>query len=210
MISQANATLHSLMFTKWFTEELLSWQWWGIIGFLTFSYILCFTLMNKKRLTETILFGSLVSVFAVVMDVILSNMNAFLYNVNLVPMIPSIFIYDITALPMYFMLIFQHATLWKKYSIWITLASAIMGFIFTPLMVKLGYLQFIWWNYFLAFLVIAFIGFLAKAVMSLIFYVEESYRAEQKISFSQATVPQPAMRPSGVRNDRRSSDSEDS
>lgn len=107
MIIQANSTLHDLMVTKWFTQDLFSIRWWGIIGFLLFSYILCFTLMDKTRLSKTILFGALMSVFSVVVDVVGCNSGLWIYNASIYPMIPSIFIYDITALPMYYMLIYQ-------------------------------------------------------------------------------------------------------
>ena len=194
IISQTNQTLHNLMMTKWLTEELFSFRWWGLVGFLSFSYILCFKLMDKTRLSETILFGSLVSVFCVVLDVIISNFNLFVYRVNLFSMIPSIFIYDITALPMYYMLIYQNTSSWKTYSIWITLASAVMGFIFTPLIIKLGYLQYINWSHFNAFLIIAFVGFLAKAVISLILTLEVNYRTNQQHPQTSALL-QPAMKP---------------
>lgn len=193
MVSQANQTLRDLMMTKWLTEELFSLRWWGLLGFLGFSYILCFKLMDKTRLTETILYGSLVSVFCVVLDVIVSNANLFVYRVNLFPMIPSIFIYDITALPLYYMLIYQHATSWKAYSIWMTLVSAAMGFIFTPLLIKLGYLQYINWSHLKAFLIITFVGFVAKAVMSLILTFEIKYRTNPQDNQTSVLL-QPAMK----------------
>ncbi len=48
MIAQANATLHELMLAKWLAEEVFSIRWWGIAGFLIFSYVLCFTLMPVR------------------------------------------------------------------------------------------------------------------------------------------------------------------
>lgn len=47
MIAQANATLHELMLAKWLAEEVFSIRWWGIAGFLIFSYVLCFTLIDE-------------------------------------------------------------------------------------------------------------------------------------------------------------------
>jgi hypothetical protein len=172
-ISKANEALSKLMTQRWFSQELFTIRWWGLAGFLVLSYVLCFKLLDKKRLVELLLYGSLVSVFSVVLDIFLENRNLFLYKARLLPMIPSIFIYDITALPIYYMVLYQHAATWKKYSIWITLASLLLGYVFTPLMVKLGYLHLINWSYTMAFLVIVFVGFLAKMVTSLILYVQE-------------------------------------
>jgi hypothetical protein len=172
-IIKANDALNKLTTQRWFSQELFTIRWWGLAGFLVLSYVLCFKLLDKKRLVELLLYGSLVSVFSVVLDIYIENRNLFLYKARLIPIIPSIFIYDITALPLYFMVLYQHAATWKKYSIWITLVSLLLGYIFTPLMVKLGYLQLINWSYTKAFLVIIFVGFLAKAVVSLILYVQE-------------------------------------
>lgn len=172
-ISKANDAMNKLITKRWLSEELFTIRWWALVGFLVISYVLCFKLLDKKRLVELLLYGSLISVFCVVIDIFLTNRNLFVYEVRLFPMLPSIFIYDITALPLYFMVLYQHITSWKKYPVAITLASLMMGYAFTPLMVKLGYLKFINWSYTRAFLIIVFIGFLAKAVVSLILHIQE-------------------------------------
>lgn len=194
MIIQSNSTLHDLMTTKWLTQDLFSVKWWGVIGFIIFSYILGFSLMDKTRLTKTILFGALISVFTVVVDIVGCNSNLWAYTVYIYPMTPSIFIYDITALPVYYMLIYQHAYSWKSYAVWNIGFSAIMGFVFTPLLVTLGLLQFIKWPYFNVFMMLSFIGFLAKAATSLIISFEDQYQANQQTSHTSAQL-QPAMKP---------------
>jgi hypothetical protein len=195
MISQINSTLHNLVMTKWLTEELFSIRWWGTLGFVIFSYILCFSLLDKTRFVRILLFGSLISVFSVVIDLIGTNFNLWVYRSRLFPITPSIFIYDITALPLYYMLMYQYATSWKSYAAWNIMASAAMGFIFTPLMVTLGVLQLINWNYFYAFLTITFIGFLGKAVTSFIIYIEEKNQSEQRQNLQAPSLLQPAMKP---------------
>jgi hypothetical protein len=159
MLIQANSTLHDLMVTKWFTEGLFSMKWWGVVGFVTFSYILCFSLMDKTRLIKTILFGALMSVFCVVIDTMGCNFNLWAYPTPILPMAPNMFLYDITALPMYYMLIYQHAYSWKSYAVWNIAASAILAFVFTPLLVTLGLFQMIHWTYLNVFLMISFIVF---------------------------------------------------
>lgn len=194
MIIQTKSTLHNLVVTKWLTQDLLSIKWWGVIGFVIFSYILCFSLMDKTRLTKTILFGSLISVFAVVVDIVGSNFNYWTHTVFILPMTPSIFLYDITALPMYYMLIYQHTYSWKSYAVWNIGASAIMGFVFSPSLVMLGIIRFSNFSYLDNFLMISFIGFLAKAATSLIFSFEDQYQSTQRTSPTSAQL-QPAMKP---------------
>ncbi|SFM34978.1 hypothetical protein [Pelosinus propionicus] len=194
IIMQTKSMLHNIAVTKWFTQDLLSIKWWGAIGFVIFSYILCFSLMDKTRLTKTVLFGSLISVFAVVVDIIGSNFNYWTHTVFILPMTPSIFLYDITALPMYYMLIYQHAYSWKSYAVWNIGASAIMGFVFSPLLAILGIIRFDNFSNFDNFLMISFIGFLAKAATSLIFSFEDQYQSTQQTSQSLARL-HPVMKP---------------
>jgi hypothetical protein len=70
-----------------------------------------------------------------------------------------------------------------------------------------GLLQLINWNYFYAFLTIAFIGFLGKAVTSLILYIEEKYQTAQQI-LQASPLLQPAMKPFDKQNGNQS-DEED-
>lgn len=194
MISQANSVLNQMILDRWLSQEFLTIKWWGLLGYLVFSYILCFTLLNKRKLVELLLYGSLVAVFSVVTDVVLSNRNYFLYKTTIFPMIPSIFVYDITALPLYYMLIYQYADSWKKYVVWITIASAVMGFVFNPLLLALDYVEFINWSNIKGFLVVLAVGLMAKAWMSAILYIQEKYQdsPEPTPRFSQI---QPAMKP---------------
>lgn len=193
-IIQTNLSLHNLMTTKWFTQDLFSLKWWGVMGFVVASYIICFWLMDKTRLTKTILFGSLMSVFSVVVDIIGSNANLWAYTMYIYPMTPSIFLYDITALPLFYMLIYQRAYSWKSFAVWNMGASAVMAFVFTPLLVSLGLLRLIDWPYINVFLALSFIGFLAKASTSLIFAFEDQYRARCQNLWGAAQL-QPAMKP---------------
>lgn len=202
MINQINYTLHNLMVTKWVTQDLFSVKWWGEIGFIAFSYILCFSLLDKTRLTKTILFGSLISVFSVVIEIIGCNSNLWAYSVPIYPMIPNIFVYDITALPLYYMLIYQRAYSWKSYAAWNIGTSLIMGFVFSPLVVSLGLVQLIQWSHINTFLIIAFVGFLAKAAMSLIISFEEQYQAKQQTSQT-SVLFQPAMKPLDEESDEK-------
>ncbi|GMA98184.1 hypothetical protein PIPA1_09840 [Pelosinus sp. IPA-1] len=202
MINQANYTLHNLMVTKWSTQDLFSIKWWGEIGFVIISYIFCFSLLDKTRLTKTILFGSLISVFSVVIEIVGCNSNLWAYSLPIYPMIPNIFLLDITVIPLYYMLIYQRAYSWKSYAVWNIGASAFLGFVFSPLVVSLGLVQLIQWNYVNTFLIIAFVGFLAKAVISLIISFEEQYQTKQQV-WQTSVLFQPAVKPLDEESDKK-------
>ncbi len=93
-----------------------------------------------------------------------------------------------------YMLIYQHAYSWKSYAVYNIGLSAIMGFVFTPLLVKLGLIQFFQWPYINAFMVLSFIGFLVKAATSLIFSFENQYQASQQPPQTSVLL-QPTMKP---------------
>lgn len=180
LIIEKNTELHNLVLGHWLSQDLFSVKWWGLLGFILLSYVICFWIMKKERLRSTILFGALVSVFTVIIDIFGCSFILWEYTMYLFPIVPSIFFYDITALPLYYMLIFQYTKTWKAYSLWIIGAAVVLGFGFTPIIEKLGYVRLTNWSYLNASLAFIFIGIFSKAVNELIQFVETKYKIRNK------------------------------
>jgi hypothetical protein len=116
MIRQAKMTLHNLVYIKWIVDDVFSPKWWGFVALIAFSYILCFSLLDKRRFTQILLFGSLITVLTIVFDIFGSNFNLWSYKSRLIPTIPSPVVYDLTIVPLYYMLVYQYSKNWKNFS----------------------------------------------------------------------------------------------
>jgi len=51
MIHQARTTLHELVMTKWLAEDLFSPRWWGMVVLVMLSYLICFSLFDKRLIS---------------------------------------------------------------------------------------------------------------------------------------------------------------
>jgi len=115
MIYEAKVTLHNLLLTKWLNQELFSPTWWGVIAFIAFSYILCFSLLDKRRFTQILLFGSLMAVAVYVFDSFGAGFGFWMDETHVLPITPSPFLYALTVIPLYYMLVYQYSPNWKRF-----------------------------------------------------------------------------------------------
>lgn len=98
--------------------------------FILFTYGLVFYLIDKKRITEILLFGSLVAVIFAVYDSIGEQLNYWATLENVLPIKINFFLGDLTLIPLYAMLVYQYTSTWKSYLIWITIWGGVFAFVY--------------------------------------------------------------------------------
>lgn len=145
MIYEARSILHNLILAKWLSQDVFSVRWWGIVAFIIASYIVVFLLLDKRRFTQILLFGSLMSVSITTYDLFGANFELWGYNVRLLPVIPGVFLYDYTVIPLYYMLIYQYSSNWKTFLALNSTLAAFIGLIFFPALVSFEIITFRNW-----------------------------------------------------------------
>jgi hypothetical protein len=98
-------------------------------------------LIDKKRISKILLFGCLITVASFVYDVFASSFVLWSYTTKIFPLIPGIFIIDLTIIPLYYMLVFQYSPSWGKFMLLNALAVCIFSLIIIPIMTKLKMYQ---------------------------------------------------------------------
>jgi hypothetical protein len=196
MIRQAKMTLHNLVYIKWIVDDVFSPKWWGFVALIAFSYILCFSLLDKRRFTQILLFGSLITVLTIVFDIFGSNFDLWSYKSRLIPTIPSPVVYDLTIVPLYYMLAYQYSRNWKTFFIWNAVTAGIIGFAYFPFLsaiqvVVLGE----HWSYFGFFAVNFIFAIIARTVVVGIMTLESKHLNSYSLDVSLNVVSQPAMKP---------------
>lgn len=194
MIRQAKMTMHDYVLAKWIAEDVFSPKWWGFVALIIFSYILCFSLLDKRRFTQLLLFGSLLAVSSVVISIFGSNFNLWSYNSRLVPTIPSPFVYDLTIIPLYYMLVYQYSPTWKSFLIWNCVLAGIIAFGYFPALSALKVMSLENWSYFGFFAVNFSLAVIARAVVLGVMAMEDSRNSYSTESSINMTV-QPVMKP---------------
>jgi len=202
MIAPTLEQLHYLVYTHWLTEELFSPRWWGMLGLILFSYALVFKLLDKSRFTQILLFGSLMAVSMGVMDTIGANFILWSFKVRIVPIIPSLFLVDLTIFPLYYMLVYQYTSTWKDFIVWNAVASGVISLVVFPLLAVADVVQLINWKYIYSWPIIFFVGLLARGVITAVMVKEHQTREHVEATRpSPGMVFQPALKPLPSEND---------
>lgn len=195
MILQTRTTLHSLVMEKWLTEDLFSLRWWSMVGLVALSYLICFSLFDKRRISQLFLFGSLLTVGAAVYETVGVNFVLWFCATPIFPIVPCLFVPYLTVLPVYYMLIFQYTATWQQFSMWNLIAVGIYSFGLLPIFIHFKISEMDNWQpvYHMPFLF--GIASLARAVTLLLLNIEQR-QAQAVNHFSSAKMPlQPAMKP---------------
>lgn len=141
MVKEARQKLHDLDLKEWLQNDLFKRNWWMIVIFLLLSYILCLVLIDKKRISRILLFGCLITVASFVYDVFASSFVLWSYTSKIFPIIPGIFIFDLTIIPLYYMLVYQYSPSWGRFMLLNALAACFFSLVMIPIMIKLKIYQ---------------------------------------------------------------------
>jgi len=162
-------------YQQWVAKELFSVGWFVMVGVLIVTYAIWLKLVDKRRLRDLLLLGSLCAVGFSIGDIFLiGNWGVADYNIALGPGRPPIFVLSLTVGPILFMLIEQYSSSWKKYFLWAGIGSAAAAFGLMPLYVFLGIIQFYKWNYVYQFIYLLTAGIIARALLLWITSIEQS------------------------------------
>ncbi len=138
-ITQASKHLYDLILTQWVNQQFLSPTWFFLVIILLLSYALFIYLVDRKRIIEILLFGSLVAVAFANYDSIGQQFGFWAYYISIVPFFPNLFLGDITFIPIYAMFVYQYTSSWKSFFLWTTVWAGLFTFVFYNIVME--YLQ---------------------------------------------------------------------
>lgn len=197
-VRQAAEHLYNLIYTQWVTQHFLSPTWFFQVLFVLFSYALFFYLVDKKRITQILLFGSLVAVSFAVYDSIGEQLGQWEYLKLILPFSPNFFLGDLTLIPLYAMLVYQYTSSWKAFLLWITVWAGLFVFVVFDFLYSaldiFHYLTPI--AKYLDFILFLIDGIIARGILIALLKREaERGNIVSKTSLS-SLLAQPAMKPS--------------
>lgn len=190
--------LWQMSYAHWLNSELFSLRWWGLVIFLVLIYAVWWRLLDKARILEIILFGSLVSVMAAFTDIVGLSSGAWQYNVRLFPISPAPFPLDFSVIPIGLMLAYQYSDNWRSYTLAALAASGLYA-LDTAVMEAVGILASYYWNPAWAFVESMTYAAIVRAVIIAMKNLAASSRPASPVA-PVALVPRPALKP-GPEND---------
>lgn len=150
---------------NWTSNEVFSFEWFLMAGILIVAYIVWLKLVDKSRVTELLLLGSLETVAKIILAILIGNLlGLYDYKIRLLPMPSNVFATSATISPIILMLVQQYTTSWKGFIIWTTIGNAFLNFVIFPIYTLVGIIEFYNWNVFYHFLVLETVALIVRAV----------------------------------------------
>lgn len=204
--------LRLLRLESWELKKLI-WQqsfltpsWWFIGITIIIAYAVWWKFTDKKRIIELLLFGSFIAVTRVIFDDWGITSGRWTYTIDLVPLGISLFLNDLTIVPLGHMLAYQYSPTWSRYLILVTLTQGIISFAFLPLLAAIGILNIYNWKYSDTFLFMLITTIIMRAIILFGLRLQQNSRLEDSGDIPAGLIHQPAMKPLDRRNDSSDKD----
>lgn len=183
--------------------SFLSFNWWFIAVTVEASYAIWWKLLDKRRVFELLVFGSFVAAARIIFDDWGISSGRWTYVIDLFPVGYSLFLNDLTVVPLAMMLVYQYSPDWKAFIFRLAAVEGAIAFGFLPLLSYLGILHLHAWSYFGSYIFMIITATVMRAIMLFGLAVERTSRAEHPEGLSVMLVPEPAMKPADPEEDEQ-------
>ena len=178
MTHQLTLKLWNLSYNQWKTQTLFSIQWWILVALIAISYAIWWVIADKRRLSQILLFGSLVAMGRIVMDMIGTYAVLWSYDISPTPLSPGPLGNDFTVIALALMVVYQYCHSWKKFLVWTGAVTGIISFLYFPILINFGFLKFYNWNHFYSFVLIFGLASLSRWVLLKILNIQQNLEKE--------------------------------
>lgn len=149
----------------WLKYEVFTLTWWILVAFFIIPWLIWFKYVERSRMLEILLFGTFVMISNLILDALGSDFGFWVYPTELIPIAPEAFEFDISIVPVGFMLLFQYFRTWKSFIIALIIMAATYAFIGELLCQLFEAVLYLKWTYFYSFFYYIIIGILIKAIV---------------------------------------------
>ncbi|XJZ29016.1 CBO0543 family protein [Bacillota bacterium Lsc_1132] len=149
----------------WLENEFLTWEWWLLLFFFVVPWIVWIITKKRKWLVESILFGVIAMVITILLDTVGLQFTYWEYPIEFLPVIPRAFPFDVSMVPVAYMLLFQYARTWKSFIIAQIIMAFAYAFIGEPFCEWIDLVRYIKWNYLYSFFYYILLGFGVRALI---------------------------------------------
>lgn len=195
--------LHQLRLEVWdiraglWREAFLTLSWWFIAIVIAASYVIWWKLVDKRRIIEILLYGSFIAVARVIYDNWGISSGRWTYVIDLVPIGYSLFLNDLTVIPLFLMLVYQYSPDWKSFFARLLAVQGTISFLFWPLTMYLGILLVHDWKLYYSFILMLITASTMRAILIFGLKLQRDHRLKEPRTGVAMLVAEPAMKPLG-------------
>lgn len=159
----------------WLENEFLTWEWWILLCFFVVPWMLWFIMKKRKWFVESLLFGVIVMNVTLLLDTVGMQFTFWEYPVEFLPVIPRGFSFDVSMVPVAFILLFQYFQTWKSFIIAQVIMAVAYAFIGEPFCEWLNLVRYLKWNYLYSFVYYIILGIGVRALILKCMLVSKRY-----------------------------------
>jgi hypothetical protein len=159
---ELNNKINNVRNDYWINEVIFSFNWWVLLLLTFIPWLLWWKAVDKKRLIEVLFYGSLISIYSILLDEIGTYFSLWIYQSQLVPISPRLNPIDLTVMPVTYMLAYQFFKKWRPFLICQLILAFGAAFIAEPLFIWLGIYKPINWELFYSFIIYFALGVFNK------------------------------------------------
>jgi len=152
----------------WFNEVVFTTNWWFLLLLSIIPWVLWIKFIDPKRLFETLFYGSLISIYSILLDDIGSYYLCWIYQYQLVPISSRLNPVDLALMPVTYMVVYQYFKSWKTFFIAQSILSFGAAFLFEPLFEWLHIYRPIHWYLIYSFIIYLVLGIFNKWFVSIV------------------------------------------
>lgn len=165
-VEEARKTFLDLQHRNWLENNLFSFDWWLLLFLLITPWMIWWRLANRKMLLPLLLYGMVVALESILLDLALANSIAWGYPKRLLDFFSPILLpYDLTVLPVIFMLLYQYFSSWKGFIISQIITAALFSFVVEPLLEWMEIYQTYTWNSLYSFPLYILVAIIPKLII---------------------------------------------
>jgi hypothetical protein len=157
--SEKSSELHLLY---WYHQSLFTWNWWLLLALLIIPWIIFYFLADRSKLHHLLHVGAFIGIVAICLDSIGNELCLWTYPNNLIFITPKALPFDLSVLPVIYMMMYQYASTKKKYVFTCLAVSFGLAFIGEPLTGWLHLYQEVQWSHYHSFPIYFLIGIASK------------------------------------------------
>ncbi|MEK3990045.1 CBO0543 family protein [Robertmurraya sp. FSL R5-0851] len=130
---------------------------------------------KRKWFVESLLFGMIVMNVTLLLDTVGMQFSFWEYPVEFLPVIPRGFPFDVSMVPVAFILLFQYFQTWKSFIIAQVIMAIAYAFIGEPFCEWLHLVRYFKWNYLYSFVYYIILGIVVRALILKCMMVSKRY-----------------------------------
>jgi hypothetical protein len=161
-VTEATAKANEINFLYWYHQNLFTWNWWILLGLLFIPWVVFYFLADRSKIHQLFHVGAFIGIIALLLDAIGNELRLWVYPTKLLFLTPKAYPFDLSVLPVIYMMMYQYAPTTKKFLFTCLVVSFGLAFIGEPLSIWLCLYEMIKWSHFYSFPIYFALGVASK------------------------------------------------